>query len=68
MVPMRQLDGSETIPVSSDADFDAWLREHGDTEQEVFIAIFKKSSGNRRSPSPPCRKSPFVMVGSTRSG
>jgi uncharacterized protein YdeI (YjbR/CyaY-like superfamily) len=45
MVPMRSLDISETIPVSSDADFDVWLREHGDSEQEVFVAIFKKSSG-----------------------
>jgi uncharacterized protein YdeI (YjbR/CyaY-like superfamily) len=44
---MGQPDGSETIPVSSDADFDAWLRENGDTGQEVFVAIFKKSSGKQ---------------------
>lgn len=47
MASMRPLDGSETIPVSSDADFDTWLREHGDTEHEVFVAIFKKSSGKQ---------------------
>jgi uncharacterized protein YdeI (YjbR/CyaY-like superfamily) len=45
MAPMSPLDASRAIPVSGDVDFDAWLRRHGDSEQEVFVAIFKKSSG-----------------------
>jgi uncharacterized protein YdeI (YjbR/CyaY-like superfamily) len=44
---MSRLDASKTIAVSSDAEFDVWLREHGDHEQEVFVAIFKKSSGRQ---------------------
>ena len=44
---MAPLDGFKTIPVSSDADFDVWLRGHGDSDQEVFVAIFKKSSGKQ---------------------
>jgi uncharacterized protein YdeI (YjbR/CyaY-like superfamily) len=44
---MSRLDAAKTISISSDAEFDLWLREHGDHEQEVFVAIFKKSSGRQ---------------------
>jgi uncharacterized protein YdeI (YjbR/CyaY-like superfamily) len=44
---MSPLDASRAIPVSSEVDFDAWLQRHGDTEREVFVAIFKKSSGKQ---------------------
>jgi len=45
--PMSRLDAAKTIAVSNDAEFDVWLREHGDDEQEVFVVIFKKSSGRQ---------------------
>jgi uncharacterized protein YdeI (YjbR/CyaY-like superfamily) len=35
------------VQVTSDSDFDAWLRAHGEGEREVFVAIFKKSSGKQ---------------------
>jgi uncharacterized protein YdeI (YjbR/CyaY-like superfamily) len=45
--PISILDGSTVVPVSSASDFDAWLRAHGENEQEVFVAIYKKSSGKQ---------------------
>lgn len=41
------MDISSSIPISSEAEFDAWLREHGSNRAEVAVAIFKKSSGKQ---------------------
>jgi uncharacterized protein YdeI (YjbR/CyaY-like superfamily) len=38
---------SESIPISTDSEFDAWLRENGSTAQVVMVAIYKKSSGKQ---------------------
>ena len=44
---MSPLDISDSIPISTDAEFDAWLREHGSREQVVVVAIYKKASGKQ---------------------
>ncbi len=44
---MSPLDVSESIPISSDAEFDAWLSEHGESDQVVVVSIYKKSSGRQ---------------------
>lgn len=44
---MSPLDISESIPISTDAEFDAWLKSHGHKEQAVVLAIYKKSSGKQ---------------------
>ena len=44
---MSPLDVSGAIPMASATEFDAWLREHGATERELIVAIFKKSSGKQ---------------------
>ena len=41
------MDISESIPISTDSEFDAWLREHGSSAQVVMVAIYKKSSGKQ---------------------
>ncbi|HEX2404176.1 MAG TPA: hypothetical protein VHM29_05695 [Acidimicrobiia bacterium] len=41
------MDISEAIPIHTDAEFDAWLRRHGSSEQVVVVAIYKKSSGRQ---------------------
>lgn len=41
------MDISEAIPISTDAEFDAWLRQHGSSAQVVMVAIYKKSSGKQ---------------------
>jgi uncharacterized protein YdeI (YjbR/CyaY-like superfamily) len=41
------MDISDSIPISTDSDFDAWLREHGSSAQVVIVAIRKKSSGKQ---------------------
>jgi uncharacterized protein YdeI (YjbR/CyaY-like superfamily) len=41
------MDVSQAITVSSDADFDRWLRAHGGSEREVVVAIYKKASGKQ---------------------
>jgi len=41
------MDISESIPISTDSEFDAWLREHGSSGQVVMVAIYKKSSGKQ---------------------
>ena len=41
------MDISESIPISTDSEFDAWLREHGSSAQVVMVAIYKKSSGRQ---------------------
>jgi len=44
---MSPLDISESIPISTDAEFDVWLRKHGSSEQVVVVAIYKKTSGKQ---------------------
>jgi len=44
---ISNLDDSTVVRVTSHSDFDLWLRAHGESEQEVFVAIFKKSSGKQ---------------------
>ena len=41
------MDISGAIQIDSVADFDRWLAEHGQTEREVVVAIYKKSSGKQ---------------------
>lgn len=44
---MSPLDVSRAIHVDREDEFDAWLAEHGATEREVVIAIYKQSSGRQ---------------------
>ena len=44
---MSPLDITEAIPISTDAEFDTWLRKHGKSAQVVMVAIYKKSSGKQ---------------------
>jgi uncharacterized protein YdeI (YjbR/CyaY-like superfamily) len=44
---MSPLDITQAISISTDAEFDAWLRKHGTNEQVVVVAIYKKSSGRQ---------------------
>jgi uncharacterized protein YdeI (YjbR/CyaY-like superfamily) len=41
------MDISDSIPISTDSEFDAWLRERGSSAQVVIVAIYKKSSGKQ---------------------
>ena len=41
------MDISKAILMASHAEFDRWLRANGATEAEVFVAIYKKSSGKQ---------------------
>jgi uncharacterized protein YdeI (YjbR/CyaY-like superfamily) len=38
------VDVSAAVPIASGAELDAWLREHGERERELVIAIHKRSS------------------------
>jgi uncharacterized protein YdeI (YjbR/CyaY-like superfamily) len=44
---MSPLDVSQAAPVSSAEEFDRWLREHGDSEPQRIVAIYKKASGRQ---------------------
>jgi uncharacterized protein YdeI (YjbR/CyaY-like superfamily) len=44
---MSPLDVSQAAPVASATELDRWLREHGATERERVLAIFKKASGRQ---------------------
>ena len=44
---MSPVDKSRAVLMTSPADFDAWLREHGALEREVVVAMYKKSSGRQ---------------------
>ncbi|MGH8872336.1 MAG: YdeI/OmpD-associated family protein [Acidimicrobiia bacterium] len=44
---MSPLDISRSIPIATDVAFDGWLSTHGETEQEVIVAIYKKPSGKQ---------------------
>ncbi len=42
---MSPFDLSRAVPMASDADFGAWLRDHGANERELTVAIYKKATG-----------------------
>ena len=44
---MSPLDVSHATLVSSADEFDDWLRDHGASEQERIVAIYKKASGRQ---------------------
>ena len=44
---MSPLDVSQATLVSSAGEFDRWLRQHGASERERILAIFKKASGRQ---------------------
>ncbi len=44
---MSPLDTSTAIHIDEIGRFDDWLRRHGESEREVLVAIFKKSSGRQ---------------------
>jgi uncharacterized protein YdeI (YjbR/CyaY-like superfamily) len=41
------LDVSRAMPFSVANELDHWLRDHGATERELIVAIFKKASGRQ---------------------
>jgi uncharacterized protein YdeI (YjbR/CyaY-like superfamily) len=41
------LDVSRAAPVSAASELDGWLRDHGTTERDLIVAIFKKASGKQ---------------------
>jgi uncharacterized protein YdeI (YjbR/CyaY-like superfamily) len=41
------LDVSRATPFSATRELDCWLRDHGATERELIVAIFKKASGKQ---------------------
>src|SRR4051812_32694926 len=44
---MSPLDVSRATPFSAASQFDGWLRDHGTTERELIVAIYKKASGKQ---------------------
>ena len=44
---MSPLDVSSATPFSTASELDRWLRDHGATERELIVAIFKKASGRQ---------------------
>ncbi len=44
---MSPLDTSRAVPVSSAEEFGRWLRDHGGSERERVVAIYKKASGRQ---------------------
>ena len=44
---MSPLDVSRAAPVSSAGEFDRWLRDHGASQRERVVAIYKKASGRQ---------------------
>ena len=44
---MSPLDTSQAVPVSSAEEFGRWLRDHGRSERERVVAIYKKASGRQ---------------------
>ncbi len=44
---MSPLDVSQAAPVASAGEFDRWLAEHGASERERVVAIYKKASGRQ---------------------
>jgi uncharacterized protein YdeI (YjbR/CyaY-like superfamily) len=44
---MSPMDISQAVAVASADEFDRWLREHGASERERVLAIYKKASGRQ---------------------
>jgi uncharacterized protein YdeI (YjbR/CyaY-like superfamily) len=44
---MSPLDVSGAAPVASAGEFERWLRDHGGSERERIVAIYKKASGRQ---------------------
>ena len=44
---MSPLDVSRATPISAANELDRWLWDHGATERELIVAIFKKASGSQ---------------------
>jgi uncharacterized protein YdeI (YjbR/CyaY-like superfamily) len=44
---MSPLDVSRAAPVASAGEFDRWLRDHGASQRERLVAIYKKASGRQ---------------------
>ena len=44
---MSPMDVSQAVAVASAEEFDRWLREHGASERERLLAIYKKASGRQ---------------------
>jgi len=44
---MSPMDVSEAVPVDSADAFDRWLDDHGTSERERIVAIYKKASGRQ---------------------
>lgn len=44
---MSPLDTSQAVPVSSAEELGRWLRNHGGSERERVVAIYKKASGRQ---------------------
>jgi uncharacterized protein YdeI (YjbR/CyaY-like superfamily) len=44
---MGPLDDSRAQPFSTATEFERWLRDHGATERELIVAIYKKASGKQ---------------------
>jgi uncharacterized protein YdeI (YjbR/CyaY-like superfamily) len=44
---MSPLDASQAVPVSSAEELGRWLRDHGGSERERVVAIYKKASGRQ---------------------
>ena len=44
---MSPLDVSRATPFSTADELDRWLHDHGTTERELIVAIFKKASGKQ---------------------
>jgi uncharacterized protein YdeI (YjbR/CyaY-like superfamily) len=47
MDAMSPLDVSRATPVASAAELDRWLRDHGASQGERIVAIYKKASGRQ---------------------
>lgn len=44
---MSPLDVSQAVQVSSAEELDRWLRDHGGSERQLVVAIYKKASGRQ---------------------
>lgn len=44
---MSPLDTSQAVPVSSAEELGRWLQDHGGSERERVVAIYKKASGRQ---------------------
>jgi len=44
---MSPMDVSQAVPVASADAFDRWLRDHGTSDRERVLAIYKKASGRQ---------------------